>query len=108
MDFISNDIKSGESWILGYSERGIVNALLYEIQNSKNSNPLIKILLERATFPYRDKVDFNISTAEILIEQSFSDFGDADIVFLLNTGRHKITVWGYALDSTTYNMLWFD
>ena len=105
-DHKSNDIKSGESWILGYSERGIVNALLYEIQNSKNSNPLIKILLERATFPYRDKVDFNISTAEILIEQSFSEFGDADIVFLLNTGKHKITVFAEAKVKPSQTPVW--
>nr|MBC8363240.1 hypothetical protein [Candidatus Desulfatibia profunda] len=72
-DYKSSDIQPGESWVLGYSERGIVNALLYEIQKSKNSNQLIKILLEHATFPYREKID-----------------------------------WGYALDSTTYNMLWFD
>ena len=102
----ADSIQEDVSWVLGYSERGIVNALLYEIQNSENSNQLIKILLEHATFPYRDKVDFNISTAEILIEQSFSDFGDADIVFLLNTGRRKITVFAEAKVKPSQTPVW--
>ncbi len=70
--------------ITGYSERGILNALLYEISYSNNSNGLLNDLISRATFPF-SRSQPQVGDAEILIEQSFSDFGDADALVLLNS-----------------------
>jgi len=53
-----------------------------------NSIQLLNDLILRATFPFTQQrpASFN---AEILIEQSFSDFGDADAVVLLNKGTSQ-------------------
>jgi|GEM_PF-1003575 len=70
--------------LCGYSERGIFNALLYEIGYS--SDPVGKLagLLSLVGFPY-SQADFSqLRGAEVLIEQSLSDFGDADAVLLLH------------------------
>jgi hypothetical protein len=49
---------------------------------------LLKGLLSCIFFPYRG-VNFEISHAKILIEQSFSDFGDADAVVLVENESRK-------------------
>lgn len=69
--------------VKGYSERGILNSLFYEIKYSTNALGLLGEFLSLAWFPRR-KINFQISEAEVLIEQSFSDFGDADAVLLIN------------------------
>lgn len=79
--------------ILGYSERGIINALLYEIQTSPDAEPLLEMLLAQAVFPFVGNSAFSVASAEVLIEQSFSDFGDADAVFLIKTGKQRISVF---------------
>jgi hypothetical protein len=79
--------------ILGYSERGIINALFYDIQKSKDAETLLEMLLLLAEFPFVSDAAFRVVSAEILIEQSFSDFGDADVVLLINTGEHRISVF---------------
>ncbi len=78
--------------IIGYSERGLINSLFYEIKYSNNNLKILNELLSLACFPYR-KVDFQITEAKILIEQSFSDFGDADVVFMLNNNGNKQTIF---------------
>ena len=77
----------------GYSERGIINALLYDIYSSPKSRLLIEQLLFVITFPFLNKINWKIISIEILIEQSFSDFGDADIVFLLRTPDQNIVLF---------------
>ena len=67
--------------IIGYSERGIVNALFYEIAHSSSPDILLGQLLERTTFPHTPERPA-IDEPEVLIEQGFSDFGDADAVIL--------------------------
>lgn len=79
--------------ILGYSERGIINALLYEIQNSEDAESLLEMLLLRANFPFVSNAVFRVVSAEILIEQSFSGFGCADAVLLINTGKHQTSIF---------------
>lgn len=69
--------------IVGYSERGLLNPLFYEIRSSPSSLQLLANLLSLIYFP-RVGVDFRIRGAKILIEQSFSDFGDADAVLLID------------------------
>jgi hypothetical protein len=76
--------------IFGYSERGIINSLLYEMKFSQNNLQLLNDFLPLVSFPYQI-VNFKISGAKILIEQSFSDFGDADAVLLLNNeGNNQV------------------
>ena len=72
--------------VTGYSERGLINALFYEINYSGNSSELIRGLLSLISFPYKNNgIDTEkILDVDILIEQSLSDFGDADAILLLN------------------------
>lgn len=74
---------------LGYSERGLLNSLFYEIKYSHNSLQLLNELLSLVSFPYMNDVHFNIKDVKILIEQSFSDFGDADTVLAMVNDRSK-------------------
>jgi len=78
--------------IVGYSERGLINSLLYEINFSNNSLQIINELLNAITFPLLS-VKFNISEIEILIEQSFSDFGTVDFLFLVNNSGSKQSIF---------------
>ncbi len=73
---------------MGYSERGIINSLIYEMKYSQNNLQLLSDFLSLIYFPFRE-VNFQISGAKILIEQSFSDFGDADLVFLVENLEGK-------------------
>ena len=76
--------------ILGYSERGVLYSLIYEISFSENSLRLLEEFLSLATFPYRETT-FQLSGAEVLIEQSFSEFGVPDLIALIhNTGRKQV------------------
>ena len=77
--------------ILGYSERGIINALLYDILNSSTPTTLISDLLNLTIFiNKKEEVEFNISECKVLIEQSFSDFGDSDVLLLVeNCGKKQ-------------------
>ena len=74
--------------ILGYSERGLINSLCYELRYSQDNLQLLNNFLSLVSFAYRT-VNFQISEAKILIEQSFSDFGDADLVLLVNNLKGK-------------------
>ena len=95
-----------ESCVLGYSERGIMNALFYEIQNLATPNRLLGELLSLTEFPYRSKIDNNVMASEILIEQSFSNFGDADLVLLINTGKQKISIFAEAKVKPAQSSKW--
>ena len=70
--------------ILEYSERGLINSLCYELRYSQDNLQLLNNLLSLVSFPYHRTVNFQISEVKILIEQSFSDFGDADLLLLVN------------------------
>ncbi|MCP4351676.1 MAG: hypothetical protein GY795_39930 [Desulfobacterales bacterium] len=71
--------------ITGYSERGIINSLFYEIRYSASAESLLEEIISIAQFPFIDKPQLQIKNAELFIEQSFSDFGDADALMLLST-----------------------
>ncbi|MEI7636964.1 MAG: hypothetical protein WCJ37_06620 [Syntrophus sp. (in: bacteria)] len=75
--------------IMGYSERGVINALLYEIAYSGKSLHLSKELLNLADCP--SLVDFGqgLTEVRVFIEQSLSDYGDADAILLLDAGDKK-------------------
>lgn len=78
--------------ILGYSERGVINALFYEIKYSQNNLLHLNDFLSMILFPCRE-VKFKLKDAEVLIEQSFSDFGDADLVLLLDNDGKKQAIF---------------
>ncbi len=92
---------SYEIEILGYSERGVINALFYDILNSPNQTKLISDLLELAN----EEFDFNISKCKILIEQSFSDFGDSDVLLLVENNGKKQAIFLEA-KVKTFNGKW--
>jgi hypothetical protein len=69
--------------VLGYSERGIVNALFHEISYSGNADRLFHQLISLASFPFT-KERPPTGKIDLFIEQSFSDFGDADALALIN------------------------
>jgi len=78
--------------VYGYSERGILNSLLYEILNSKNGDVLLSRLISLASFPLTDDTpSFGIST--VLVEQSLSQFGDADSIVLIASSAGNYTIF---------------
>jgi hypothetical protein len=70
--------------VCGYSERGIINALLYEIGFSADPIRALKGLLSLITLPGSSRDFSDLQGVEVLVEQSFSDFGDADAVLLVH------------------------
>jgi hypothetical protein len=75
--------------ILGYSERGLINSLLYAIRYRENASTLVGRLMRTAHWPARSEMateQFDHCKL-IMIEQSFSDFGDADAVLLFGQER---------------------
>lgn len=91
--------------ILGYSERGIINSLFYEMRFSPNNLQLLNNFLSLVSFPYQT-VNFEISSVKILIEQSFSDFGDADTVLLVNNQGNKQVIFIEAKVKTFQKPYW--
>lgn len=77
--------------LLGYSERGIVNAICEDIHHSPN--PRLRLVEFLSWFNYLDGhpmlIVEDIKNATILVEQGFSDFGDLDLLVLIecNSGR---------------------
>lgn len=70
--------------VCGYSERGVFNALLYEIGFSRDSIGALAGLLSLIRIPGSSCDLSQLSGAEVLVEQSLSDFGDADAILLLH------------------------
>lgn len=67
--------------LLGYSERGMVNALCDDM--ARNGVGAVSTFLSWFDFPGL-KPDFTqITNATLLVEQSFSDFGDLDLLILV-------------------------
>jgi len=91
--------------ILGYSERGLINSLFYELSYKDREGKLLSQLINKTYFP-DSKGSFEFSKATILIEQSFSDFGDADVVLLIENGDHKQTVFIEAKVKTSGKGTW--
>lgn len=78
--------------ILGYSERGMVSSLFYEIAYSDKSKELISDLIreiglvgDESGIPLIE----GISDCQIIIEQSFSDFGDPDALLLITLNANS-------------------
>lgn len=77
--------------ILGYSERGVTNSLFYDMSHSIKAARLLANFLKICKIVPAAKCD--LKDIEVLIEQSFSDFGDADAVILAKNGNRSIVVF---------------
>jgi hypothetical protein len=69
--------------IRGYSERGVMNALFYEMASSADPGETLHGLLSQVAFPFSQSRPLRGEEADVLIEQSFSDFGDPDALILM-------------------------
>lgn len=66
--------------ILGYSERGIINSLIFSIgDNNELMGKFIGLMNLPETFDLGKPINYTI-----LLEQSFSEFGDADLVIIIH------------------------
>ena len=79
--------------ITGYSERGAVNALFYELAYSGKALHLLEQFLSFVECQEFKKLSLALTDAHLLIEQSLSDFGDADAILLLDAGKTKLVVF---------------
>jgi len=91
--------------IIGYSERGLLNSLFYEIRYSQNNLQLLNEFLSVVSIPYFN-AHFQVMTAKILVDQSFSDFGDADAVLLIDNNGTKQSVFVEAKVKTSQRQSW--
>ena len=69
-----------------YSERGIINSIIYELFYS-NDYSKITAILDMIEPPMAIGKIINL---KIFIEQSFSGFGDPDLIFLIKNEDHTI------------------
>jgi hypothetical protein len=66
--------------ILGYSERGIINSLLFTIGDDKElMSKFINLMNLPEPFQLGNPIDYTV-----LLEQSFSRFGDSDLVIIIH------------------------
>lgn len=93
--------------VRGYSERGMINTLFHEMRYSPNGIDLLREFLNLCQFPNAaDGPDFDsFTSARIRIEQSFSDFGDPDVLVLLE-GQQKQAVFIEAKVKTYQSHKW--
>lgn len=72
--------------ILGYSERGMVNALCHDILSRRDLKQ-VETFLSWFDFSHLDEHErpcfSDVKSARLIVEQSFSDFGDLDLLILL-------------------------
>ena len=79
--------------VTGYSERGAVNALLYELAYSSAPLEHLARLLALVHLPGGHQIAEDLTGAHVFVEQSLSDFGDADAILLLEVGEKKSVVF---------------
>jgi hypothetical protein len=72
--------------ILGYSERGIINSLIFSIGEDK---VLMDKFIDKISLPKPFELG-NPKRYTILLEQSFSDFGDADLVIIIHYKEEEV------------------
>ena len=77
--------------LIGYSERGMINALCSDIlYPADKSIDRLKEFLGWCSFPTEFQPDIaKIVKAELVVEQSFSDFGTPDLIILLEYSDAK-------------------
>lgn len=78
--------------LYGYSERGMLNALLHEMRYADNADMLFNQFIASAVFPLTDNTPA-AGPATVLVEQSLSDFGDADAIVLISPPAAACTIF---------------
>ena len=78
--------------VYGYSERGVLNSLVYEIMYSDNGDALLSRLITRASFPLTDDKPSS-GTSTVLVEQSLSNFGSSDAIILTSSPAGNYTIF---------------
>ncbi len=91
--------------IKGYSERGMVNSLFYEMKYREDWKNLLDEFVSLIKFP-KYYQGFKISGGAVYIEQSFSDFGQADAVILANNLYKKQSLFIEAKVKTGSKRVW--
>lgn len=71
--------------IYGYSERGMINSLMYNIGEDKE---LLKAFINLISLPESINIE-DVDDFEIIIEQSLSQFGDADLIIIAHCNNNK-------------------
>ncbi len=91
--------------IVGYSERGVIDSFFYAVKGAGSSDEIVQDFLSLIVFPWATP-SFDLSRAVILIEPSFSDFGDADAVLLLETSQGRCAIFLEAKVKTAGRSSW--
>ncbi len=73
--------------VVGYSERGLLNAIVHDLQRSDSCTQHLSRLLQLSKPDL--KIPRDLISVEFLIEQSFSEFGSADLVVFLDTADNR-------------------
>jgi hypothetical protein len=76
--------------IIGYSERGMIGAISADISHAADPLTAVQEFLRLFRFPFVNNSPIQnrkLVAAKILIEQSFSDFGDPDVTILLDDAQ---------------------
>src|SRR4051812_41885357 len=71
-------MRTGFMEILSYSERGVINSLLYEAYYAEDRLDRLGNLLRLCQFPLAGTVPAPFNDATIIIEPKIPTFGDAD------------------------------
>ncbi len=91
--------------IKGYSERGMVNSLFYEMKYREDGDGLLGEFVSLIKFP-KYYQGFKISGGSVYIEQSYSDFGQADAVILVENLYKKQSLFIEAKVKTGSKKVW--
>ena len=91
--------------VLGYSERGVLNSLLFEIRYASDGAALLDRLVAEAKFPLtHNKPSAGVAT--VLVEQSLSDFGTPDVIILKSSSAGNCAIFIEAKVQTAQSSRW--
>ena len=96
---------NGSVNVLGYSERGILNSLLFEIRYANNGAALFDRLIAKSKFPLTDNKP-SAGVATVLVEQSLSDFGTPDVIVLRTSSTGNCAIFVEAKVQTAQSSSW--
>ena len=91
--------------VRGYSERGVLNSLLFEIRYASDGATLLDRLIAEAKFPLtHNKPSAGVAT--VLVEQSLSDFGTPDVIILKTSSAGNCAIFVEAKVQTAQSSRW--
>lgn len=72
--------------LIGYSERGMIYSLVSDLitMDDISAQDILQNVISKIVFLSNKDVAIKVNNFDIIIEQSFSEFGDADLIFVLN------------------------